>query len=90
MKTLATIVLAVFALLLAAALFAAFAADAPAQAARIDVLVVEHAYTGPIERTGTLSAWRYDGSAMLLEYAPDGDGIYRNGFDGPEIGSCDP
>lgn len=47
-----------------------------------DVLVVEHAYDGTIERAGKLTNWQYNGGHMLVEFSPDGDGIYRNGFEG--------
>ena len=48
-----------------------------------DVLVVEHAYDGTVERAGKLTNWQYDGRHMLVEFSPDGDGIYRNGFEAP-------
>lgn len=90
MKIAAILVIALFvALLLAAAIAVASAPPAP-QAPTADVLVVERAYTGPIERSGRLAAWEYSGGAMLVDFAPDGDGVFRNGFDLAELSSCRP
>lgn len=91
MKVAAAFVVGVFVALTLAAAFA-IAAGAPAapRGSRADVLVIERAYTGPIERTGTLDAWTYTGAAMLVDFVPDGDPLFRNGFDGAEFSSCRP
>lgn len=68
--------------LLALALLATVTVRADPPAPRPAVLVVTHAYDGPEEATGRVAAWRYVGDAMQLDLVPDGDGIFRNGFQG--------
>ncbi|GAA0721453.1 hypothetical protein [Dokdonella soli] len=46
-----------------------------------DVLVIEHTYDGVVQTVGHVTNWQYTGGHMLLEYVPDGDGIFRNGFE---------
>lgn len=47
-----------------------------------DVLLVQHAYDGPIEQAGVLVRYQYTGGHMLVEWADTTtDGIFRSGFE---------
>lgn len=45
------------------------------------VTVLAHAYDGPTITRGKLATFRYTGSAMKVEFTPDGAGIFRSGFE---------
>ncbi len=88
-----TLVLAVLVTVMLAAL-AMVLAIPPAQAVepplppRPDVLLVQHAYDGPLEQAARVSAWRYvpigteGAAAMHLDWVDTTtDGIYRGGFE---------
>lgn len=47
-----------------------------------DVLLIQHAYDGPIEQAGTVTVFRYLGATMLVEWVDTTtDPIFRNSFD---------
>lgn len=61
------------------------AAEAPpaAPAAQPELLLVEHAYDGSVERVGALVRLQYTSSRMLIEWVDTTtDGVFRSGFEG--------
>lgn len=66
----------------AAALTALFVAAPDAPRETPQVLIVQHAYPGPVESAGVLNRWQYSGGSMLVEWTDTTtDGVFRSGFE---------
>lgn len=58
------------------------AAEVLVMSAVPDVLTIEHTYDGVVERAGHLDDLGYTGGHLLVVFHDEGDGIFRNGFEG--------
>jgi hypothetical protein len=66
----------------AAAVVTIVAAAPEAPQAQPSVLIVQHAYDGPVESAGALVRWQYSGGSMLVEWIDTTtDGVFRAGFE---------